>query len=321
MSLGAFPGITHFLGMPGMHGMVAANFAFTEADLIIAVGARFDDRVTGKLEQFASEAKIIHVDIDPAEIGKNVPIDIPIVGDVKQVIRELLKRVQPGDTSDWLQRIEEWQSRYPLSEGDTPSPDQLKPQYVIREINRLTGSRALITTDVGQHQMWVAQHYCFREPRTFLTSGGLGTMGYGFPAALGAKLASPESTVFCITGDGSFQMNIQELTTAVHGNFDLKVVVLNNGCLGMVRQWQELFYEKRYSHTILHGNPDFARVAKHLAPPVCAPLLRLRRPPPLRNPFQCAVRLSSTASLTRPKMSTPWLRRTARLTRSSPGGI
>jgi acetolactate synthase-1/2/3 large subunit len=263
MSLGAFPGDNPlFLGMPGMHGMVAANFALTEADLIIALGARFDDRVTGKLEQFASEAKIIHVDIDPAEIGKNVPIDIPIVGDVKQVIRELLKRVQPGDTSDWLQRIEEWQARYPLSEGTAPSSGKLKPQFVIREINRLTGGKALITTDVGQHQMWVAQHYCFREPRTFLTSGGLGTMGYGFPAAIGAKLASPASTVICITGDGSFQMNIQELAPVVCGNYDLKVVVLNNGCLGMVRQWQELFFEKRYSQSLLHGNPDFARVAE-----------------------------------------------------------
>ena len=263
MSLGAFPGDNPlFLGMPGMHGMVAANFALTEADLIIALGARFDDRVTGKLEQFASEAKIIHVDIDPAEIGKNVPIDIPIVGDVKQVIRELLKRVQPGDTSDWLQRIEEWQARYPLSEGTAPSSGKLKPQFVIREINRLTGGKALITTDVGQHQMWVAQHYCFREPRTFLTSGGLGTMGYGFPAAIGAKLASPASTVICIAGDGSIQMNIQELATVVCGNYDLKVVVLNNGCLGMVRQWQELFFEKRYSQSLLHGNPDFARVAE-----------------------------------------------------------
>jgi len=263
MSLGAFPGDNPlFLGMPGMHGMVAANFALTEADLIIALGARFDDRVTGKLEQFASEAKIIHVDIDPAEIGKNVPIDIPIVGDVKQVIRELLKRVQPGDTSDWLQRIEEWQAHYPLSEGTAPSSGKLKPQFVIREISRLTGGKALITTDVGQHQMWVAQHYCFREPRTFLTSGGLGTMGYGFPAAIGAKLASLASTVICITGDGSFQMNIQELATVVCGNYDLKVVVLNNGCLGMVRQWQELFFEKRYSQSLLHGNPDFARVAE-----------------------------------------------------------
>lgn len=263
MSLGAFPGDNPlFLGMPGMHGMVAANFALTEADLIIALGARFDDRVTGKLEQFASEAKIIHVDIDPAEIGKNVPIDIPIVGDVKQVIRELLKRVQPGDTSDWLQRIEEWQAHYPLSEGTAPSSGKLKPQFVIREISRLTGGKALITTDVGQHQMWVAQHYCFREPRTFLTSGGLGTMGYGFPAAIGAKLASLARTVICITGDGSFQMNIQELATVVCGNYDLKVVVLNNGCLGMVRQWQELFFEKRYSQSLLHGNPDFARVAE-----------------------------------------------------------
>ncbi|MEW5783635.1 MAG: biosynthetic-type acetolactate synthase large subunit [Bacillota bacterium] len=263
MGLGAFPGDNPlFLGMPGMHGTVTANYALMEADLIIAVGVRFDDRVTGRLESFASGAKIIHVDIDPAEIGKNVTIDIPIVGDVKQVVDAMLKRLQPGDTADWLRQIEDWQARYPLTDDAKLTTGRLKPQFVIREINRITGGDALISTDVGQHQMWTAQHYCFREPRTFLSSGGLGTMGYGFPAALGAKLAQPEKTVFCIAGDGSFQMNIQEMATAVAGGFDVKVAIINNGCLGMVRQWQELFFEKRYAHTFLQGNPDFARLAE-----------------------------------------------------------
>jgi acetolactate synthase-1/2/3 large subunit len=263
MGLGAFPGDSPlFLGMPGMHGTVTANYALTEADLIIAVCVRFDDRVTGRLENFAERAEIIHIDIDPAEIGKNVTIQIPIVGDVRLVLEALLKRLEPGDTAAWLRQIEEWQVKYPLPAGNGGDGGRLKPQFVIREINRLTRGEAVIATDVGQHQMWTAQHYCFREPRTFISSGGLGTMGYGFPAALGVKLALPQRTVFCVTGDGSFQMNIQELATAVGNKIDVKVAIINNGYLGMVRQWQELFYAGRYSHTALTGNPDFARVAE-----------------------------------------------------------
>ena len=263
MALGAVPGDSPlFLGMPGMHGTVTANYALTEADLIIAAGVRFDDRVTGKRESFAAQAKIIHIDIDPAEIGKNIAIDIPIVGDVRLVLESLLKRLQPGDTAAWLRRIDEWRSKHPLSCESGPAGGRLKPQFVIREINRITGGDAVITTDVGQHQMWTAQHYCFREPRSFVSSGGLGTMGYGFPAALGAKLARPGQTVFCIAGDGSFQMNIQELATAVNNRIDVKVAIINNGYLGMVRQWQEFFFERRYSHTILTGSPDFVKVAE-----------------------------------------------------------
>lgn len=263
MALGAFPGNNPlFLGMPGMHGTVTANYGLSEADLIIATGVRFDDRVTGKLDSFAREAKIIHVDIDPAEIGKNVTIDIPIVGDVKRVLQGILKRLQPGDTEAWVNRVEEWRCGNPLCSKEQTRGGGLKPQFVIREIDRLTAADTIISTDVGQHQMWTAQHYCFRSPRTFLSSGGLGTMGYGFPAALGAKLAAPQRTVFCIAGDGSFQMNIQELATAVIHNIDIKVAIINNGCLGMVRQWQEFFYEARYSHTSLQGGPDFVKVAE-----------------------------------------------------------
>ncbi len=263
MAMGAFPGNSPlFLGMPGMHGTVTANYGLSEADLIIAAGVRFDDRVTGKLDSFARKAKIIHIDIDPAEIGKNVEIDIPIVGDVKRVLQGILKRLQPGDTEVWIRQVEEWRCGNPLCSKEQTALGGLKPQFVIREIDRLTADDTIISTDVGQHQMWTAQHYCFRSPRTFLSSGGLGTMGYGFPAALGAKLAAPQRTVFCIAGDGSFQMNIQELATAVIHNIDINVAIINNGCLGMVRQWQEIFYEARYSHTSLQGGPDFVRVAE-----------------------------------------------------------
>ncbi|MBS3943629.1 MAG: biosynthetic-type acetolactate synthase large subunit [Dethiobacter sp.] len=263
MALGAFPGNSPlFLGMPGMHGTVSANYSISEADLIIAAGVRFDDRVTGQLESFARKAQIIHIDIDPAEIGKNVAIDIPIVGDVKKVLQGILKRLQPGVTEDWLKKVEEWRQGNPLCSEKQTSEGGMKPQFVIREIDRLTPDNAIICTDVGQHQMWTAQHYCFRLPRTFLSSGGLGTMGYGFPASLGATLASPQKTVFCIAGDGSFQMNIQELATAVAYNLNIKVAIINNGCLGMVRQWQELFYGGRYSHTSIQGGPDFVKVAE-----------------------------------------------------------
>lgn len=263
MGLGAYPGDGElFLGMPGMHGSVTANYALTEADLIIAAGVRFDDRVTGRLETFAQHAKIIHIDIDPAEIGKNVLIDVPIVGDVRLVLEELLRKLKPGNTAKWLKQIKAWQDKYPIPLGNEKSGGCLKPQYVIRELSRLSDSNTIVATDVGQHQMWSAQHFNVRTPRSFLTSGGLGTMGYGFPAAIGAKLASPASRVICITGDGSFQMNIQELATVVNNKMDMVIALINNGYLGMVRQWQDIFYDKRYACTAIPGSPDFVKVAE-----------------------------------------------------------
>lgn len=263
MGLGAFPGSSDlFLGMAGMHGTVAANYALMEADLILAAGVRFDDRVTGKLESFAPRAKIIHIDIDPAEIGKNVAVDIPIVGDLKKVLASLLTRLQPPDTSDWRRQVREWRTCYPLTYREGLHESKIKPQYIIKEIYRLTGGEAIITTDVGQHQMWTAQYYIFDQPQTFISSGGLGTMGYGFPAALGAALAFPERTVCCIAGDGSIQMNIQELATAVNYSLPVKVAIMNNSFLGMVRQWQELFFGGRYACTELSANPDFVKLAE-----------------------------------------------------------
>ena len=262
MGLGAFPGSHElFLGMAGMHGTVAANYALTEADLIIAAGVRFDDRVTGKLETFAPKAKIIHIDIDPAEIGKNVPVDIPIVGDVKKILTSLLKRLQPPDAVDWRRQVSQWCIDHPLTYRENLAVGKIKPQHIIKEIYRLTGGEAIIATDVGQHQMWTAQHYIFDQPQTFISSGGLGTMGYGFPAAIGAAVASPGRNVFCIAGDGSIQMNIQELATAVSYSLPVKVAIMNNCFLGMVRQWQEMFFERRYSCTELI-NPDFVKVAE-----------------------------------------------------------
>ncbi len=263
MGLGAFPGDNElYLGMPGMHGTITANYALTQADLIIAAGVRFDDRVTGKIEEFANNARVIHIDIDPAEIGKNVNIDVPIVGDVKTVLEALLKNVQPGDTAEWLQQIKGWQKNYPTLCGSNGAGRPIKPQFVIKELSRLSPENTIVATDVGQHQMWTAQHFNIKRPYKFITSGGLGTMGYGFPAAIGAKLACPDETVICITGDGSFQMNIQELATAVNNQLDLIIAVVNNGYLGMVRQWQDIFYNKRYAHTALEGNPDFVKVAE-----------------------------------------------------------
>jgi len=259
MGLGVFPE-THPLSlkMLGMHGTQYANYAIMEADLLIAIGARFDDRVTGKVEEFAPKAKIAHIDIDPSSIRKNVNVDIPVVGDVKNVLSELNKILQPGDTSEWLKQIEQWKRDYPLTYREDGN---LKPQYVIEQIYEVTKGKAIITTEVGQNQMWAAQFYKFTKPRTFLSSGGLGTMGYGFPAALGAQVACPDHIVFDVAGDGSFQMNIQELATAVNNNLPVKIAILNNGYLGMVRQWQEMFYNKRYSGVCLAG--DYECVEKH----------------------------------------------------------
>jgi acetolactate synthase-1/2/3 large subunit len=260
MGLGGFPG-THelSLGMLGMHGTAYANHAIMESDLIIAVGARFDDRVTGKLDTFAPYAKIIHIDIDPTSISKNVKVDVPIVGDAKNILGQLLEEIKKAsDTLDWLKTIEAWKKKHPLTYKED---GKIKPQFVIEQIYEATKGEAIITTEVGQNQMWAAQWYKYTSPRTFISSGGLGTMGFGFPAAMGAKVGCPEKQVFDIAGDGSIQMNIQELATCVCNKIHVKVAILNNGYLGMVRQWQELFYKKRYSHSCLY-NPDFVKLAE-----------------------------------------------------------
>jgi len=260
MGLGGYPDTDKLsLGMLGMHGTAYANHAIMDSDLIIAVGARFDDRVTGRLDAFAPNAKIIHIDIDPSSISKNVVVDVPIVGDARRILAGLLKEIKKlPETGAWLETIESWKKKYPLSyqEGD-----KVKPQYVIEQIYEATGGEAIIATEVGQNQMWAAQWYKYTHPRTFLSSGGLGTMGYGFPAAMGAKVGCPDRIVFDIAGDGSIQMNIQELATCVSNKINVKVAILNNGYLGMVRQWQELFYKKRYAHTGLY-NPDFVKLAE-----------------------------------------------------------
>jgi acetolactate synthase-1/2/3 large subunit len=261
MGIGCFPA-THklSLGMLGMHGTAYANHAIMEADLILAVGARFDDRVTGRLDKFAPYAKIVHIDIDPTSISKNVKVDIPIVGDAKNVLGQLIENINNlPDTSEWLKTIESWKKKYPLKYQD--KKDIIKPQYVVEQIYEATKGNAIITTEVGQNQMWAAQWYKYDYPRTFISSGGLGTMGFGFPAAMGTKVGKPDSIVFDIAGDGSIQMNIQELATCVCNKINVKVAILNNGYLGMVRQWQELFYKKRYSYTTL-TSPDFVKLAE-----------------------------------------------------------
>ncbi len=260
MGLGTFP-TTHklSLGMLGMHGTAYANHAIQESDLIIAVGARFDDRVTGKIDEFAPHAKIIHIDIDPCAISKNVKVDVPIVGDANGVLQDLMKDIKKHDISKWHKQIEEWKKKFPLA---YKRDSKLRPQYVVEEICELTKGKAIITTEVGQNQMWAAQFYKYTRPRQFISSGGLGTMGYGFPAAIGAQVGCPNKIVFDIAGDGSIQMNIQELTTAVANKLPVKIAILNNNCLGMVRQWQELFYKKRYSQTILESSPDFVKLAE-----------------------------------------------------------
>ncbi|MEE8190745.1 MAG: biosynthetic-type acetolactate synthase large subunit [Candidatus Scalindua sediminis] len=261
LALGAFPEDSELaLGMLGMHGTVPANYAVHESDLLIAIGARFDDRITGKIDEFAPQARIIHIDIDPTSISKNIRVDIPVVGDAKHILTELIKHVNYVDRKEWFEKISEWKKKYRLSYNSTN--DVVKPQYVVEQICQATKGKAIITTEVGQNQMWAAQFYTYTEPRSFLSSGGLGTMGFGFPAAIGAQLGCPDKIVIDIAGDGSFQMNIQELSTAVNYKLPVKVAILNNGYLGMVRQWQEMFHDKRYSHTRLDGNPDFVRVAE-----------------------------------------------------------
>jgi acetolactate synthase-1/2/3 large subunit len=267
MGLGAFPG-THdqWLGMLGMHGTRAANYAMDEADLICAVGARFDDRVTGKLSEFAPRAKFIHIDVDPAEISKNVPAHIPIVGDARNILPRLTAEYravagEPGRLEEWWSRIRVWQERHPLRYEDS-TDSEIKPQYMIQAMYEATGGDAIVTSDVGQHQMWTAQYYHFAKPRRWINSGGLGTMGFGLPAAMGAKVGCPDQTVVCIAGDGSVQMNMQELATCAQEGIAIKVFIMNNGYLGMVRQWQELFWDKRYSQVDMGQWPDFVKLAE-----------------------------------------------------------
>jgi acetolactate synthase-1/2/3 large subunit len=259
MGLGAVP-CDHplNLGMLGMHGTRSANYAVIESDLLIAIGARFDDRVTGKLDTFAPHAKVIHIDIDPAEIGKNKKVDVPIVGDTKSVLQDLLAKVRKKKEYDrWQARIRGWKEKHPLTYR---RDGVLRPQLVVEKLSELLKGEGIIVSEVGQNQMWTAQYFCFRKPRTWITSGGLGTMGYGFPAAMGAHFACPDKVVFDIAGDGSFQMNIQELSTVACNNIPVKVAILNNRFLGMVRQWQELFHDRRYSFTELPP-VDFVKVA------------------------------------------------------------
>jgi acetolactate synthase-1/2/3 large subunit len=268
MGLGGFPGDHPLsLGMLGMHGSYATNMAVHNCDLLVAIGSRFDDRVTGKIAEFVPYAKIIHIDIDPTSIRKNIHVDIPIVGDVKHVLKDLnqiLQATANGNLKElrqpWLRQIEEWKAEHPLVAARDPKV--IKPQHVIEAIYEMTKGKAIIASDVGQHQMWTAQFYKFSHPNTWLNSGGLGTMGYGFPAAIGAQKAFPNKLVVCIAGDGSFQMNLQELATAMVYKLPVKVAIINNQSHGMVRQWQQLFYNGRYSASHLPGGPDYVKLAE-----------------------------------------------------------
>jgi acetolactate synthase-1/2/3 large subunit len=252
--------------MLGMHGTVTANYAMDKADLIVAIGARFDDRITGKLDEFAPHAKVIHIDVDPAEISKNVGAHIPIVGDVKLVLPHLTReyRALQTDSSrldDWWSQIRAWQQEHPLYYE--PGKDgEIKPQFMIEALHRATKGDAIVTSDVGQHQMWTAQYYGFEKPRHWINSGGLGTMGFGLPSAVGAKVACPEETVVCVAGDGSLIMNIQELATCVTEEIPVKIFLMNNGYMGMVRQWQELFWDRRYSSVEMGASPDWVKLAE-----------------------------------------------------------
>jgi acetolactate synthase I/II/III large subunit len=276
MGLGAFPATVEgaggresnpqWLGMLGMHGTRSANYAMDEADLICAVGARFDDRITGKLSEFAPRAKFIHIDVDPAEISKNVAAHIPIVGDAKHVLGKLAYEYRalgadPGRLDAWWTRIEGWKSKYPLG-WEESTDTEIKPQYMVRALCEATEGQAIVTSDVGQHQMWAAQYYDFPAPRRWINSGGLGTMGFGLPAAMGAAVGSPDQLVCCIAGDGSVQMNAQELATCAQNKIPIKVFIMNNGYLGMVRQWQELFWDGKYSQVDMGEFPDFVKLAE-----------------------------------------------------------
>ncbi len=267
MGLGAFPAPhEHWLGMLGMHGTRAANYAMDEADLICCIGARFDDRITGKLSEFAPRAKFIHIDVDPAEISKNVPAHIPIVGDAKKILPKLTREYRALETDSarldgWWERIRNWRDKHPLRYEDS-ADSEIKPQWMIQALYQATGGDAIVTSDVGQHQMWCAQHYDFAKPRRWINSGGLGTMGFGLPSAMGAKVAMPDEQVVCLAGDGSLIMNVQELATCVTEEIPVKVMIMNNGYLGMVRQWQELFWDRRYSAVDMGSSPDWVKLAE-----------------------------------------------------------
>jgi len=285
MGLGAFPE-THPLAMrmPGMHGSCCANYAFSDADLVIAIGARFDDRVTGNLERFSQKSKKIHIDIDPSCIGKNVSVDIPIVGDAKNILKDMNKLAQPAQIEPWMQQIREWQEKYPFEYRQ--NGDRVMPQYVIEQAYDLFPD-AVVTADVGQHQMWAAQYFKYTEHRQWLNSGGLGTMGFSLPATIGAQLGRPDKTLVNINGDGSFIMNIQELVPAVTMKLPLKIFIINNMYLGMVRQWQEMFFQKRYSAVDYHDNPDFAKLAEAFG----ATGIRVERPEEVRPALEQAEKI------------------------------
>jgi acetolactate synthase I/II/III large subunit len=267
MGLGAFPGShEQFLGMLGMHGTRAANYAMDEAELIVAIGARFDDRITGKLSEFAPRAKFIHIDVDPAEIGKNLPAHIPIVGDAKNILARLTAEYRaltpdPARLTAWWDRINGWQEQHPLRYDDS-ADSEIKPQFLIEALHEATRGECILAADVGQHQMWAAQYFPFDHPRRWINSGGLGTMGFGLPAAIGAQVARPDVPTVVITGDASVQMNSQEMATAAEYAVPVKVVVMNNGYMGMVRQWQELFWDRRYSQVDMGSFPDFVKLAE-----------------------------------------------------------
>jgi acetolactate synthase I/II/III large subunit len=273
LGIGSFPE-SHSLsyGMLGMHGMVYANWAVDAADLIIAIGMRMDDRATSKVSEFAPNARIIHIDIDPAEIGKNVRVDVPIVGDAKKVLNPLNKLIQTAQHLEWINQLDEWRKDHPIVTSRIRNAGSLLPQYVVRKIYEVTKGNAIIVAGVGQNQMWAAQHYYFDKPNSFITSGGLGTMGFELPASMGVKVGQPNETVWCIAGDGGFQMTMHELATIVQDKIGVKIAILNNGYLGMVRQWQELFYEKRYVGTPLF-NPDFVKLAGAFG----VPALKIKR--------------------------------------------
>jgi acetolactate synthase-1/2/3 large subunit len=266
MGLGAFPAPhQQWLGMLGMHGTRAANYAMDEADLIVAIGARFDDRITGKLSEFAPRAKFVHIDIDPAEISKNVPAHIPIVGDAKRIVSRLVQEYRalepdPARLAGWWERIDHWRAQHPLRYDDS-ADTEIKPQYLVEALYQATGGECILSSDVGQHQMWAAQYFHFNKPRRWINSGGLGTMGFGLPAAIGAAIAAPDVPSVLLTGDGSFQMNIQELATARQFDVPVKCVIMDNGYLGMVRQWQELFWDRRYSNVDMGTWPDWIKLA------------------------------------------------------------
>jgi acetolactate synthase I/II/III large subunit len=291
MGIGAFPALHPLsMGMLGMHGTAYANHAIMGSDLIIAVGARFDDRVTGRIDTFAKDAKIIHIDIDPSSISKNVKVDVPIVGDAKNILAQLVEEIKESpDIAEWLKSVESWKRKHPLTYG---SKKKIMPQYVVQQIDEITKGKAIITTEVGQNQMWAAQWYNYAAPRTFISSGGLGTMGFGLPAAMGVKVACPDKEVFDIAGDGSIQMNIQELATCVHNKINVKIAILNNGYLGMVRQWQELFYKRRYSQVAI-TSPDFVKLAESYG----ALGLRVTKKEDVRPAIEKAIKTDNTVMI------------------------